>query len=236
MKLYTWPTPNGYKVAIFLREAKIPYEAVGVNISQGDQFKPDFLKLTPNNKIPALFDDAPKISAEPVVLFESGCILEYLADKTGQFLAAIGTKERYLTLQWLYWQMAGLGPMLGQNHHFSSYAPEKIPYAIDRYMNETKRLYTVLDHQLEKSDYVSGKDYTIADMAIYPWIVAHPKQGQNLDDYPALKAWFAKIKERPAVVEAYEEGKALRGDYGPTVNTNSAALLFGQSGDHLRKK
>jgi len=236
MKLYTWPTPNGYKVAIFLREAGLPYEAIGVNISQGDQFKPEFLKLTPNNKIPVLVDESSEISSAPIVLFESGCILEYLADKTGQFLPAQGTPERYVALQWLYWQMAGLGPMLGQNHHFSSYAPEKIPYAIDRYMNETKRLYAVLDHQLEKSEYVAGKDYTIADMAVYPWIVSHPKQGQSLDDYPFVKAWFAKIKERPAVKAAYEEGSALRGKHGPTVNANSASILFGQKGEHLRKK
>ncbi|MEO5667775.1 MAG: glutathione S-transferase N-terminal domain-containing protein [Bdellovibrionota bacterium] len=221
IKLYTWPTPNGYKVAIFLRESQTSYEAIGVNISKGEQFQPEFLKLNPNNKIPALFDDAPSFGKASVALFESGCILEYLADKTGRFLAPLGTPERYETLQWLYWQMAGLGPMLGQNHHFSSYAPEKIPYAIDRYLNETKRLYTVLDHRLESSPYVSGKDYGIADMATYPWIVSHDKQGQKLEDYPHLKKWFDAIQTRPAVQAAYAEGSRLRGENGATVSDSS---------------
>ncbi len=236
IKLYTWPTPNGYKVSILLREAQIPYDAVPVNISRGDQFKEEFLKLTPNNKIPVLVDTSPMRGDKPIVLFESGAILEYLADKSGLFLAPFGEPERYESLKWLYWQMAGLGPMLGQNHHFSSYAPEKIPYAIERYLNETRRLYTVLDHRLESSPYVGGKDYSIADMAAYPWIVSHEKQGQRLEDYPSLKIWFDKLHARPAVRAAYEEGKSLRGDQGPTVTAGSQAILFGQTGEHLKKK
>jgi GSH-dependent disulfide-bond oxidoreductase len=235
IKLYTWPTPNGYKVSIFLREAQLSYEAVPVNISRGDQFKAEFLELTPNNKIPVLVDAAPIKGSEPVVLFESGAILEYLADKTGLFLAPLGEPERYEALKWLYWQMAGLGPMLGQNHHFSSYAPEKIPYAIERYLNETRRLYTVLDHRLQSSEYVGGSEYGIADMAAYPWIVSHDKQGQRLEDYPSLKAWFDKLRARPAVLAAYEEGKRLRGDQGPTVSAASQTILFGQTGEHLKK-
>jgi len=236
IKLYTWPTPNGYKVSIFLREAGIPYQAIPVSISRGEQFSPEFLRLTPNNKIPVLVDEAPSFAPAPVVLFESGCILEYLADKTGQFLAPIGSAARYETLKWLYWQMAGFGPMLGQNHHFSSYAPEKIPYAIKRYLDETRRLYTVLDHRLAESPYVGGQDYGIADMAVYPWVVSHDKQGQKLEDFPHIKNWFEGLRERPAVRDAYAEGNRLRGEQGATVSESSKAILFGQTGDHLRKK
>jgi GST-like protein len=236
IKLHTWPTPNGYKVSILLRELGLPYEAIRVNISEGEQFREEFLKLTPNNKIPVLVDDEPSFGGKPVVLFESGCILEYLADKSGRFLAPVGTHERYEALKWVYWQMACLGPMLGQNHHFVSYAPEKIPYAIERYLKETQRLYCVLDHRLAESEWIGGKDYGIADIACYPWIVNHAKQGQKLEDYPSLETWFEKIRERPAVKQAYLEGEKLRGDYGPTVNEKARAVLFGQSGDHLKKK
>ncbi len=234
--LHTWPTPNSYKVTIFMREAGLSYDVRVVNISQGEQFRPEFLELNPNNKIPVLVDAEPLGQSAPLVLSESGCILEYLADKTGRFLAPAGDPLRYETLNWLYWQMAGLGPMLGQNHHFTQYAPEKIPYAIERYLKESQRLYSVLDHRLRGRRFVAGEELSIADMAIYPWIVPHEKQGLNLSDYPDLQRWFEAMKARPAVREAYAEGDLLRGSQGPTVNAASRQFLFGQDGQHLRKK
>lgn len=201
--LYYWTTPNGHKVSLFLEEAGLPYAVHPINIGQGDQFKPDFLKIAPNNRIPAIVDHNPGDGGAPISLFESGAILLYLAEKTGQFIAK-DLRGRQETLQWLFWQMGGLGPMAGQNHHFSQFAPEKIPYAIKRYVDETARLYGVLDRRLADRAFVAGEDYSIADMAIYPWIVSHKWQSQRLEDFPHVQRWFNSIKERPATVRAYE--------------------------------
>lgn len=200
--LYYWTTPNGHKISIFLEEAELAYSIKPINIGKGDQFAPDFLKISPNNRIPAIVDNDESIS-----VFESGAILQYLADKTGKFLPIQGV-ARYEVLQWLNWQMGGLGPMLGQNHHFSRYAPEKIPYAIERYVKETARLYGVLNKQLEGREYIVG-DYSIADMACYPWIVPYAAQGQDLNDFPNLKRWFERVQARPAVQKAYEVAKTV---------------------------
>ena len=224
IELYFWPTPNGHKITLFLEEAGLDYQIHPVNISTGDQFKPDFLKISPNNRMPAIIDRAPADGGEPVSIFESGAILLYLAEKTGKFLPN-DIRGRQRVLEWLFWQVGGLGPMAGQNHHFSQYAPEKLPYAIDRYRNETNRLYGVLNGQLAGRDYVAG-EYSIADMASYPWIVPHERQGQNLEDFPHLKAWFERIKARPATIRAYEKGESYRTN--PTVTPESAKILFGQ--------
>lgn len=201
--LYYWTTPNGHKVSLFLEEAGPPYKVHPINIGQGDQFKPDFLKIAPNNRIPAIVDQNPTDGGAPISLFESGAILLYLAEKTGQFIPK-DLRGRQEALQWLFWQMGGLGPMAGQNHHFSQFAPEKIPYAIKRYVEETARLYGVLDRRLAGRAFVAGEDYSIADMAIYPWIVSHKWQSQRLEDFPHVQRWFNSIKERPATVRAYE--------------------------------
>lgn len=201
--LYYWTTPNGHKVSLFLEEAGLPYKVHPINIGQGDQFKPEFLKIAPNNRIPAIVDQSPTDGGAPISLFESGAILLYLAEKTGQFLPQ-DLRGRQEALQWLFWQMGGLGPMAGQNHHFSQFAPEKIPYAIKRYVDETARLYGVLDRRLADRPFVAGADYSIADMAIYPWIVSHKWQSQRLEDFPHVQRWFNSIKERPATVRAYE--------------------------------
>ncbi|NMX55377.1 MULTISPECIES: glutathione S-transferase N-terminal domain-containing protein [unclassified Pseudomonas] len=201
--LYYWTTPNGHKVSLFLEEAGLPYKVHPVNIGQGEQFKPDFLKIAPNNRIPAIVDHSPTDGGAPISLFESGAILLYLAEKTGQFIPK-DLRGRQEALQWLFWQMGGLGPMAGQNHHFSQFAPEKIPYAIKRYVDETARLYGVLDRRLADRAFVAGEDYSIADMAIYPWVVSHKWQSQRLEDFPHVQRWFNSIKERPATVRAYE--------------------------------
>ncbi|CDF97012.1 MULTISPECIES: glutathione binding-like protein [unclassified Pseudomonas] len=200
--LYYWTTPNGHKISLFLEEAGLPYKVHPVNIGQGEQFKPDFLKIAPNNRIPAIVDPEPADGGEPISLFESGAILLYLAEKTGRFIPQ-DLRGRQEALQWLFWQMGGLGPMAGQNHHFSRFAPEKIPYAIKRYVDETARLYGVLDRRLADRDFVAGSEYSIADMAIYPWTVSHQWQSQRLEDFPNLQRWFNRIKERPATVRAY---------------------------------
>ncbi|MBK5435475.1 glutathione S-transferase N-terminal domain-containing protein [Pseudomonas sp. TH32] len=201
--LYYWTTPNGHKVSLFLEEAGLPYEVHPINIGQGEQFKPDFLKIAPNNRIPAIVDQNPSDGGAPISLFESGAILLYLAEKTGQFIPQ-DLRGRQEALQWLFWQMGGLGPMAGQNHHFSQFAPEKIPYAIKRYVDETARLYGVLDRRLADRQFVAGEEYSIADMAIYPWIVSHKWQSQKLEDFPHVERWFNHIKQRPATVRAYE--------------------------------
>jgi GSH-dependent disulfide-bond oxidoreductase len=194
--LYYWPTPNGWKVSIMLEETEIPYHVIPVDIRVGDQFQPEFLKISPNNKMPAIADpEGP--DGQPFTLFESGAILIYLAEKSGKFLPS-QPRDRYTVLQWLMFQMGGVGPMLGQAHHFRQYAPEKIPYAIDRYTNEATRLYRVLNQRLGEAEYVAG-DYSIADIAIYPWIVPHDNQGQDLTDYPHLQRWFESVRSRPAV-------------------------------------
>jgi GSH-dependent disulfide-bond oxidoreductase len=199
-----WPTPNGHKITIFLEESALPYRLLPVNLTKGEQFQQDFLRISPNNKMPAIVDDAPSDGGPPLAVFESGAILEYLANKTGRFLPG-ELRARTAVMQWLFWQMAGLGPMLGQNHHFVQFAPEKIPYAIERYMKETARLYRVLDTQLAGRDFVADT-YSIADMACYPWIVPHQKQGQKLEDFPNVKRWFEAMEQRPAVQRAYALG------------------------------
>ena len=201
--LYTWPTPNGKKISIMLEETGLPYRAVPINISANEQFAPDFLKISPNNKIPAIVDsDGPQ--GKPYSLFESGAILIYLAGKTGKFLGSKDT-ERYNILQWLMFQMGGLGPMLGQAHHFRIYAPEKITYAIDRYTQEAHRLYGVMDKRLADSPYLGCKDYSIADIAAWPWVASHERQGIDLAKFPHVQRWFDAIAKRPAV----ERGNAL---------------------------
>ena len=196
--LYTAATPNGQKVHIMLEEAGLPYNEHYVSIDKGEQFAPEFLAISPNNKIPAIVDhDGP--GGETVSIFESGCILQYLAEKTGRFLPDSPLK-RIETMEWLFWQMGGFGPMLGQAHHFRAYAPERIQYAYDRYSNEAQRLYQVLDRRLAGRDYVAAGEYTIADMAIFPWCRLHGRQGQDLADYPNVKRWFDAIAQRPAVI------------------------------------
>jgi len=223
--LYYWTTPNGHKITIFLEETGLPYRIVPVNIGRGDQFKPEFLRISPNNRIPAIVDDAPAVGGRLVSVFESGAILQYLAEKTGKFLPK-DLHGRVEVIQWLFWQMGGLGPMAGQNHHFNQYAPQKIPYAIERYVNETNRLYSVLDKRLADREFVAG-DYSIADMASYPWVVPYERQGQKLDDFPNLKRWFETIRARPAVVRAYELAKKI--NVRPTVSEESKSILFGQT-------
>ena len=197
--VHTWPTPNGHKVHIMLEECGLDYEVHPVAIGEGDQFKPDFLAISPNNKIPAIVDeDGP--DGEPISVFESGAILLYLAEKTGLFMPA-DPRGRNDVLQWLMFQMGSVGPMLGQNHHFGKYAPEKLPYAIDRYVNETTRIYRVIDKQVGRMGYLAGPEYTIADIATYPWLRGWEGQGQNLDDHPNLKRWYEEIEARPAVVK-----------------------------------
>ncbi len=222
--LYYWTTPNGHKITIFLEETGLEYRIVPVDIGKGDQFKPEFLAISPNNRIPAIVDTEPADGGAPINLFESGAILEYLADKSGQFLPR-EARARAEVMQWLFWQMSGLGPMAGQNHHFSQYAPEKLPYAIDRYVNETNRLYGVLNKRLADREFIAG-EYSIADMASYPWIVPHRRQGQNLDDFPHLKRWFETIRKRPAVERAYALAAGV--NTNPVVNEQSRAVLFGQ--------
>ena len=222
--LYYWTTPNGHKITIFLEEAGLPYTIKTIRIGKGEQFAPDFLAISPNNRIPAIVDHDPGDGDEAISVFESGAILIYLAAKTGKYLPR-DTRAWVDVLQWLMWQMAGLGPMAGQNHHFVQYAPERIPYAMDRYVKETARLYGVLNKRLADREFVAG-DYSIADMACYPWVVPHTRQQQNLDDFPHLRRWFETIRARPAVVKAYEIGKAI--NETPTVDDEAKKVLFGQ--------
>ncbi|MDE8349098.1 MAG: glutathione binding-like protein [Acidocella sp.] len=224
IELSYWTTPNGHKITIFLEEAQVPYQIIPVDISKGEQFAPGFLKIAPNNRIPAILDTAPADGGAPIGVFESGAILQYLAEKTAKFLPA-DVRGRNEVMQWLFWQMAGLGPMAGQNHHFGLYAPEKLPYAIERYVKETNRLYGVLNKRLADREFLAGA-YSIADMASYPWIVPYERQQQNIDDFPHLKRWFLAIAERPAVVRAYEIAKEINAS--PTVTPESRAHLFGQ--------
>lgn len=225
LELYYWPTPNGHKITIFLEEANLEYRIVPVDISAGDQFKPEFLRFSPNNRMPAIIDMSPADNGEPVSVFESGAILLYLAEKTGKFIPT-DPRGRKTVTEWLFWQMGGLGPMAGQNHHFVQYAPEKLPYAIDRYVKETNRLYGVLDRRLQQYEYLAG-DYSIADMACYPWIVPYERQQQKLEDFPNLNRWFESIRSRPAVILAYEKGQPFMNR--PSVTEESRNLLFGQT-------
>jgi GST-like protein len=222
--LYYWGTPNGLKIKLFLEEAALPYRVIPVDIGKGQQFDPAFLKIAPNNRIPAIVDREPAGGGTPISLFESGAILLYLAEKIGRFIPA-DIRGRALTLQWLFWQVAGLGPMAGQNGHFNNYAPEKVPYAIERYTRETNRLYGVLDRQLAGREYIAG-DYSIADMACYPWIVPHERHGQNLDDFPSLKRWFQRVRERPACQRAYV---GIEPSYSRKISDQERRILFGQT-------
>jgi GST-like protein len=230
--IYFWTTPNGYKILLFAEEAAIDYTIKPVNISKGEQFAPEFLKISPNNRMPALVDHAPTSAKGPISVFESGAILLYLAEKTGRFIPA-DLPGRVEVLQWLFWQMGGLGPMAGQSGHFRNYAPEKIPYAIDRYTKEVNRLYGVLDKRLADRAFVAGEAYSIADMASYPWI--NPQaQAQNIDDFPHLKRWKEAIAARPTTISAYEKGKAI--NTTPSVSdAASRAVLFGQTAATIKR-
>ncbi|HEY0878908.1 MAG TPA: glutathione S-transferase N-terminal domain-containing protein [Zeimonas sp.] len=222
--VYTWPTPNGHKVHILLEECGLPYAVHPIDIGAGDQFAPDFLAISPNNKIPAIVDnDGP--DGEPIAMFESGAILVYLASKTGKFLPG-DTRGRYDVLQWLMFQMGGIGPMLGQAHHFRNYAPEKIEYGIARYTNEAKRLYGVLDRRLAATgDWLAAGQYSVADIATWPWIRSHENQGVSLEDYPQVKRWFERIGARPAVQRAV---KVLADRRKPTMDDKAREILFGE--------
>jgi GST-like protein len=230
LDLYYWTTPNGHKITIFVEETGVPYVLKPVNISRGEQFEPAFLAIAPNNRIPAIVDHAPLDGGAPVALFESGAILLYLAEKTGRFLAT-DLRGRFDCLQWLFWQMGGLGPMAGQNHHFAHYAPEPIPYAIDRYVNETGRLYAVLNKRLADREYIAG-DYSIADMAAYPWVIPE-RQGQSLGEFPHLARWKSVIAARPAVVRAYALAGTINRQPAVT-DARSREVLFGQGKDTPR--
>jgi GST-like protein len=222
IEVYSWATPNGHKVHIMLEECALRYRVVPVDIGAGDQFKPDFLAISPNNKIPAIVDpDGP--DGQPISLFESGAILLYLAGKTGRFMPA-DTRGRYDMLQWLMFQMGGVGPMLGQAHHFRSYAPEKLPYAIERYTNEARRLYRVMNDRLAKSRYIAGPQYSIADIAIFPWLRSWKNQGIDWADHPHLKGWFDEIAARPAVMRGVE---VLADRRRPLMDDKARSVLFG---------
>jgi len=229
--LHYWTTPNGHKITMFLEETGLKYKIFPVNIGKGEQFKADFLAIAPNNRIPALVDHEPKGGGKPVSVFESGAMLVYLGEKTGKFLPAEGA-ARYEVMQWLFWQMGNLGPMAGQNNHFKNYAVDKLPYAIDRYLREVNRLYGVLNRRLADRDFVAG-DYSIADMASYPWIVPWERQGQNLDDFPHLKRWFERIRERPATKRAYELAKEINPNAGGIRTEEERRILFGQTAESV---
>jgi GSH-dependent disulfide-bond oxidoreductase len=230
--VYYWPTPNGHKITMFLEEAAVPYRIVPVDIASGAQFEPEFLAISPNNRMPAIIDHAPEDGGAPISVFESGAILVYLAEKTGHLLPR-DIRGRKTVLEWLFWQVAGLGPMAGQNHHFGRYAPEKIPYAIERYVNETNRLYGVLDRRLAHQPYLAGEAYSIADVATYPWIVPWELQQQSLADFPSLRRWFDAITARPATARAYARGNDYRNT--PVVTEESRKVLFGQTANSVRR-
>lgn len=225
IEVYFWPTPNGHKITIMLEECGLPYEVKFVNIGRGDQFEPDFLRISPNNRMPAIVDtDGP--GGKPISVFESGAILQYLGRKTGKFYPQ-DERARVTVDEWLFWQMGGLGPMAGQAHHFRQYAPEKIDYAYDRYTDEVNRLYGVMDIRLNDHDYLAG-DYSIADMAAYPWVRPHKRQGQDLAEFPKLEAWYKRIHDRPAVAKAIVIGQAEREKWDLSKDKNAKSVLFGQ--------
>ena len=230
--LHYWPTPNGWKISIMLEECGLPYRLRPVNIGRGEQFSADFLAISPNNRMPAIVDHAPAGGGAPVSVFESGAILLYLAEKTGRFLGTT-LRERVAALQWVMWQMGGLGPMAGQNGHFLLYAPEKMPYAIERYGKEVDRLYGVLDAQLGRSGaFVAGSDYSIADMAIFPWVRTHKAQQVDLARFAHVKRWYEALFERPAVKRGIELGKDLR---AATLTDEARKALFGQTAQSVRE-
>lgn len=225
IELHYWPTPNGHKVTILLEELNVPYEIIPVNIGKGDQFKPDFLKIAPNNRMPAIIDYEPVGGGEPISIFESAAIMQYLAEKKGRFLPQ-DLRDKTEVMQWLFWQMGGLGPMAGQAHHFRQYAPEKIQYGIERYTNEVNRLYGVMNTRLKDRDYLAG-DYSIADMASWPWVVPYERQGQDLNDFPNLKRWFEAIQVRPAVEKAMAQAKTVN-PKNEGITEDAKKVLFGQ--------
>ncbi len=229
--LYYWTTPNGHKITIFLEETGTPYRIIPVNIGKGDQFKPDFLRVAPNNRIPAMIDTDPAGGGEPISVFESGAMLVYLGDKTSRFLPQ-ALRPRTEVLQWLFWQMGGLGPMAGQNGHFNVYASEKIPYAMKRYVDETSRLYKVMDNRLADREFLAG-DYSIADMACYPWVVPFKVHGQDLDQFKHLKRWFESIRTRPAVERAYALAATV--NTAAPMSDEAKKILFGQTASTLAK-
>jgi GST-like protein len=224
IEVYSWATPNGHKVHVMLEECGLSYEAIPVNIGAGEQFRPDFLAISPNNKVPAIVDPQGP-DGRPISVFESGAILVYLAAKTGRFLPQ-GDRARFEVLQWLMFQMGGVGPMLGQAHHFRIYAPEKVPYAIDRYTNEARRLYGVIDKRLAQSEWLGGAEYSIADIATFPWLRSWQNQGIVLEDYPHLKRWFDIIAARPAVQRGVKVLADLR---KPGTDDKARENLFGQA-------
>jgi GSH-dependent disulfide-bond oxidoreductase len=224
--LYYWPTPNGHKITMFLEEAELDYAIHPVDISAGDQFTPEFLAISPNNRMPAIVDRKPSDGGKPISVFESGAILLYLAEKTRALLPS-DLRDRKTVLEWVFWQVGGLGPMAGQNHHFVQYAPEKIPYAIERYVRETNRLYGVLERRLAGRDFIAGDAYTIADIAAYPWIVPWKRQQQDLDSFPNLRRWFNAVRKRPATQRAYAKGEPYANR--PTVTEEGKKILFGQT-------
>jgi len=225
INLYYWPTPNGWKASIFLEELGLPYEVKPINIAAGDQFEPEFLKISPNNKMPAIVDpEGP--DGSPISVFESGAILIYLAEKTGRFLPT-DPRGRYRALEWLMFQMGSVGPMLGQAHHFRQYAPEIIPYAIERYTNEAARIYRVIDRRLADSEFMAADEYTIADVAVFPWLVPHENQGQDLADYPNLKRWYEAVEARPAVQRGLEVFAEERRQLNRDMDDKTRSTLFG---------
>ena len=223
--LYYWPTPNGHKITLFFEEAGLPYTIRPINIGRGEQFTPEFLAISPNNRMPAIVDpDGP--GAQPISVFESGAILQYLGRKTGLFYPK-DERARVEVERWLFWQMAGLGPMAGQCHHFRNYAPERIQYGIDRYTNEVHRLYGVMNRRLESREYLAG-EYSIADMACYPWVRPYKNQGQDLAEFPHLEAWFKRVHDRPAVARGIKVGEELRAAYNLATDKEAQKVLFGQ--------
>src|SRR5262247_3056080 len=231
--LHYWTTPNGHKITIFLEETGLPYKFFPVNIGKGEQFKREFLAVSPNNRIPAMVDHDPAGGGAPIAVFESGAMLLYLADKTKRFIAQ-DLRGRTDAIQWLFWQMGNLGPMSGQNNHFSNYAVDKIAYAVDRYRNEVNRLYGVLDKRLADRPFIAG-EYSIADMASYPWVVPHERQGQKIADFPHLKRWLESIAERPAVKKAYELVAKVNPGHGGIRTAEERAILFGQTSQSVDK-
>ena len=229
--VYYWPTGNGKKITIMLEECALPYRVIPVNIGKGDQFRPDFLRISPNNKMPAIIDH--EVEGGPLSIFESGAILEYLADKTGRFLPR-EPRGRFEVLQWLYWQVGGLGPMAGQAHHFLRYAPQKIEYAMERFRNETARLYQVMNTRLADREFLAG-DYSIADMAAWPWVFRHDWQEQDLNDFPDLQRWFGTIAERPAVIRGAAVGSEWM-DFSQNMSDADKQRLFGLRDEDLRGK
>jgi GST-like protein len=232
--LYFWPTPNGLKLKLFLEEAGVPYRAIPLDIGKGEQHRPEFLKISPNNRIPALVDHDPPDGGAPLSLFESGAMLLYLADKSGKFIPA-DVRARADVLQWLFWQVGGLGPMAGQNGHFRVYAPTELPYAIDRYTKEVHRLYGVMDRRLADRGFLAG-GYSIADMACYPWIVPHQSQGQDLNEFPNLKRWFEVIAARPATIRSYEGVDPPYQRDRTQITDEERKHLFGQTGSAATAK